>query len=80
MNNINTENNYVLDYKNYHLTQLMKFLTNFILTYLFLEILFLNKDYFSNIQLILIICTFSSILLYILDANFPSCSIIINNK
>lgn len=67
------ENNYLLDYKNYYLTRMIKFLINFILTYCFLEFI-LNNNSLSKFELILIICTFSSVLLYILDSNFPSCS------
>jgi hypothetical protein len=71
------ENNYLLDYKNYYLTRMIKFLVNFILTYCFLDFI-LNNNELSKLELILIICTFSSILLYILDSNFPSCSITLN--
>jgi len=71
------ENNYLLDYKNYYLTRMIKFLINFILTYCFLEFL-LNNNELGKLELILIICTFSSVLLYILDSNFPSCSLILN--
>jgi hypothetical protein len=71
------ENNFLLDYKNYYLTRMIKFLINFILTYCFLEFILGNNE-LSKLELILIICTFSSILLYILDSNFPSCSITLN--
>ena len=70
------ENNYLLDYKNLYLTRMIKFLINFILLYCFLEFI-LSNDEISKSTLILIICTISSILLYILDSNFPSCSIIL---
>lgn len=69
------DNNYLLDYKNYYLSRMIKFLVNFILTYCFLEFLFMNNYDLSKIEFVLIICTFSSVLLYILDSNFPSCSI-----
>lgn len=69
------ENNYLLDYKNYYLSRMIKFLINFISTYCFLEFLLINNDNLSKIEFILLICTFSSVLLYILDSNFPSCSI-----
>jgi hypothetical protein len=71
------ENNYLLDYKNYYLGRMIKFLVNFILTYCFLEFI-LNNNELSKLELILIICTFSSVLLYILDSNFPSCSFTLN--
>jgi hypothetical protein len=71
------ENNFLLDYKNYYITRMIKFLVNFILTYCFLEFILDNNE-LSKLELILIICTFSSILLYILDSNFPSCSITLN--
>jgi hypothetical protein len=69
------ENNYLFDYKNYYLSRMIKFLINFILTYCFLEFLLVNNDNLSKTQFVLLICTFSSVLLYILDSNFPSCSI-----
>jgi hypothetical protein len=69
------ENNYLLDYKNYYLTRMIKFLLNFILTYCFLEFLLEYRDNLSRIEFVLLICTFSSVLLYILDSNLPSCSI-----
>lgn len=71
------DNNYLLDYKNYYLTRMIKFLINFILTYFFLEFTLNNWD-LSKFELILLICTFSSVLLYILDSNFPSCSFTLN--
>ena len=71
------ENNYLIDYKNYYLTRMIKLLINFILTYGFLEFLLNNND-LSKIELILLICTFSSVLLYILDSNFPACSFTLN--
>ena len=74
---ITAENNFLLDYKNYYLSRMIKFLANFILTYSFLEYILSNHEV-SKIELILIICTFSSILLYILDSNLPSCYIKLN--
>jgi hypothetical protein len=69
------ENNYLLDYKNYYLSRMIKFLINFILTFCFLEIIVIYSDNLTKIQFILSICTFTSILLYILDSNFPTCSV-----
>ena len=72
------QNNNSFDYKNYYLTRLIKFFLNFILTYFFLEFIFNPNNEVSRIQLILLICAFSSILLYILDSNFPTCYFSIN--
>lgn len=72
------ENNYVIDYKNLYLSRMIKFLINFIVTYAFLELVF-NPEYeLSRGQLILLICAFSSVLFYILDLNYPSCSFSLN--
>lgn len=71
-------NNYTIDYKNYYLSRMIKFLINFIFIYAFLEFIF-NPNYeLTRVQLILLICAFSSVLLYILDSNFPSCFIVLN--
>lgn len=72
------QNNYSFDYKNYYLTRLIKFFLNFILTYFFLEFIFNPINELSRMQLILLICAFSSILLYILDSNFPTCYFSLN--
>jgi hypothetical protein len=75
LKNLITENNYLLDYKNFYLTRMIKFLINFILTYAFLEFVF-NPEYeLTRGQLILLICAFTSILIYVLDSNYPSCFI-----
>lgn len=67
-----TENNYLLDYKNFYLTRMIKFLINFIITYAFLEFIF-NPNYeLTRGQMILLICTFASIMMFILDSNFPT--------
>jgi hypothetical protein len=72
------ENNYILDYQNLYLTRMIKFLINFIIIYAFLEFV-LNPEYeLSKGQLILLICTFTSVLFYILDLNYPSCSFSLN--
>lgn len=73
-----TENNYYVDYKNYYLTKMIKFLINFIFTYCFLEFIFSPNNELTRTQVILLICAFSSILLYILDSNFPSCKFSLN--
>ena len=72
--NIN-DNNYSIDNTNLYLSRVIKFSLNFILIYIFLEFIF-NPNYeFTRTQLILLICIFSSVLLYILDLNYPSCSL-----
>lgn len=72
------ENNYVFDYKNLYLTRMIKFIINFFITYAFLELVF-NPEYeLSRVQLILLICAFTSVLFYILDLNYPSCSFSFN--
>ena len=73
-----SENNYTVDYKNYYMSRMIKFLLNFILLYCLLEIT-INPEYeLSRMQLILLICVFSSVLMYILDSNFPSCIFVLN--
>ena len=67
--------NYKIDNGYYYFSRLIKFSLNFILTYLFMEYLLNNIDNFNKIQLILLVCMFSSILLYLLDSNFPSCNL-----
>lgn len=74
LKNIINQNNNSIDYKNYYLSRMIKFLINFILTYLFLEFIFNPNNELSRMQLILLICAFSSILLYILDSNLPTCN------
>jgi hypothetical protein len=69
------EKNVDFDYKNYYLSRMMKFLINFISTYCFLDFLLANNDNLSKVQFILLICTFSSVLFYILDSNFPIISV-----
>jgi hypothetical protein len=69
------DNNYTIDFNNYHLTKMIKFLINFIAMYIFVGIL-LNYNYeFNRQQFILIICLFSSVLLYIVDFNYPLCNV-----
>ena len=87
MESVNTEsdlkkiiktNKLSIDNKNYYLTKAIKFLLNFILTFVFIDYLLgdINENKFETV---LAICTFSSVLFYILDLNFPSCSINLDN-
>ncbi len=57
------------------LNRSIKFLLNFLLTFLFLQIIFENLPDLNINQFILVICTVSSVLLYILDMAYPSCSL-----
>ncbi len=57
------------------LNRTIKFLLNFLLTFLFLQIIFGNFPDLNINQFILVICTVSSVLLYILDMAYPSCSL-----
>ena len=53
----------------------IKYLLNFLLIYLFVTLIVYN---YSDIQIhvfIVLICTVSSIVFYMLDLNFPSCYI-----
>ena len=52
-----------------------KFLLNFLFTYFFLYFIVTNWKDISIHQFILLTCTITSVLLYILDLNYPSCSI-----
>ena len=53
----------------------IKFLLNFLLTFLFIKFIIGNWPDLSINQFILVICTVSSVLLYILDLIYPSCSL-----
>lgn len=53
----------------------IKFLLNFIITYILLIFIVSNWTEISIHQYILLTCTITSVLLYILDLNFPSCNI-----
>ena len=53
----------------------IKYMLNFLLIYLFVTLIVYN---YSDIQIhvfIVLICTISSVVFYILDLNFPSCYI-----
>lgn len=74
LKNIIKHNNYSIDYTNYYLSKLVKFLLNIILIYIFLENIFDANNQLTREQLILLICAYCSVLFFILDLNFPSCS------
>lgn len=57
------------------LNRTIKFLLNFLLTFLFIKIIIGNWPELSINQFILVICAVSSVLLYILDLLYPSCSL-----
>ncbi len=67
--------NYKVDYTQNYLSRFIKFIVNFLLIYIFIEFLFDNMENLSKLQTVLIICTYCSVLLYILDNIFPNCSI-----
>lgn len=57
------------------LNRFIKYTLNFLLIYLFITLIIYNFPD-TNIHLfIILICTISSIVFYILDLNFPSCYI-----
>ncbi len=57
------------------LNRTIKFLLNFLLTFLFLQVIIGSYPDLSINQFILVVCTISSVLLYILDLTYPSCSL-----
>jgi hypothetical protein len=65
--------NYNFDYTQYYLSRSLKFVINFILVYLFVSYILNYNDDLTQNEMILIICTYVSVLLYLLDSNFPSC-------
>ena len=67
--NIDIDNNYFVLYKT------IKLFLNIILNYFFISTI-LNTD-LSDSEKVLFIITFNTILFYILDCNFPVCSIIL---
>lgn len=64
-----------IDYYNYYLNRIIKFTLTFTLMLIFTSILFNYNDTLSVTQTILILCTFVSVILYILDSYFPICII-----
>jgi hypothetical protein len=65
----NIDGNYIM------LNRSIKFLLNFLLTFLFIKLIIGNWPDLSINQFVLLICTISSVLLYILDLMYPSCTI-----
>jgi hypothetical protein len=57
------------------LNRTIKFLLNFLLTFLFLQLIIGSYPDLTINQFILVVCTISSVLLYILDMIYPSCSL-----
>ena len=55
------------------LNRTIKFLLNFLLVYIFVTIMVYNYPTLSINYFILLICTISSVVFYILDLSFPSC-------
>lgn len=71
----NIINNFVIDNNNIYINRSLKFLINFLLTYCFINLVIYYNFSLNKNEVILLICTFSSILLFILDSNFPYCSL-----
>ena len=69
---ISIDNNYFVLYKS------IKLLLNIILNYVFISYI-LHTD-FNMTEKILFIITFNTVLLYILDSNFPICNVSILPK
>jgi len=67
--------NHKIDYTQYYLIRFIKFVLNLLLIYIFIELLFANMDSLSKFQVVLIISVYCSVVLYILDNIFPTCSI-----
>ena len=63
-----------IDTLNIYLNKTMKYLLNFILIYFVLLYILSNNKNLTIIQLILIFCTVSSVIFYILDLSFPTCN------
>lgn len=61
------DTNYIL------LNRFIKYVLNFLLIYLFVTLIIYNFPDTNIHVFIILICTISSIIFYILDLNFPSC-------
>jgi hypothetical protein len=68
INKPNYDGNYII------MNRKIKFLLNFIISFIFLKLIIGKYPTISINQLILLFCTVSSILLYILDSIYPSCN------
>ena len=63
------DSNYIL------LNRCIKYILNFLLIYLFVTLIIYNYPN-TNVHVFIIhVCTISSIIVYLLDLNFPSCYI-----
>lgn len=63
------DTNYIL------MNRTIKFLLNFLISFIFLKLIIGKYPELSINQLILMFCTVSSVLLYILDLSYPSCNL-----
>ena len=69
------ENITIVDDNYINLLKLTKYILNFLAIYLVSVAIIYNYPSVNINQFILIICTISSVLFYILDLNFPLCNI-----
>ena len=69
------ENITIVDDNYINLKKLTKYILNFLAIYLVSVAIIYNYPSVNINQFILIICTISSVLFYILDLNFPLCNI-----
>lgn len=69
------ENSILIDSKFIYLNKCIKYLSNFVLLYFILIFILSNYKNLTIIQLVLLFCTVSSVLFYILDLYFPTCII-----
>ena len=60
-----------IDHNNIYMNKGLKIILNIIFYYIFLNYLFMNN--LSISKNILVIITFSIVIMYLLDSNFPSC-------
>ena len=69
-NNINLpaiDTNYII------INRFIKYTLNFLLVYLFVTLIIYNFPEINIHLFVILICTISSVVFYILDLNFPSC-------
>lgn len=64
-----------IDNKFVYIDKIIKYTLNITLMFLFTSWIINSSDTITQNQTILIICTISTILFYILDLNFPSCKL-----
>lgn len=55
------------------LNKIIKYILNFLLIYLFTTLIIYNYQNINIHLFIILICTISSVVFYILDLNFPAC-------